>query len=188
MKISVFCSSSDNLPNIYYSTAEKLGKLMVENKMTLLHGGGKIGLMGTISRTVKANGGYVIGVIPEKLNLPGVVSKTDDEMVVTKDMGERKKYMHDNSDGFIALAGGFGTLEEILEMITLKQLKYHNKPIVIINTNNFYDFLLKQFEIIFCEKFAIEGFRNLYSVVNSPQEAIEKILTYSYKEVKDKYL
>jgi cytokinin riboside 5'-monophosphate phosphoribohydrolase len=188
MKISVFCSSSDNLPKIYFSDAEKLGKLLVDNKMTLVHGAGKIGLMGKISRSAKANGGYVIGVIPERLNLPGVVSLTDDETIVTKDMGERKKYMLEISDGFIALAGGFGTLEEILEMITLKQLKYHNKPIVIVNTNNFYDFLLKQFEIIFCEKFAIEGFRNLYSVVNTPEEAIERILNYSYNEVKDKYL
>ncbi len=167
--------------------ADELGKLLANNNFTLVHGGGMIGLMGALSRSVKKHGGKVIGVIPEKLNKTGIVSTTDDKTVVTADMGERKKYMTYVSDGFIALPGGFGTLEEILELITLKQLKYHSKPIVIINTNGFYDKLFDLFERLYSENFAKAEYRDLFFITDSPEKAVEYITGYKYTEIKDKW-
>ena len=186
-KICVFCSSSDALRKPFYDAAEELGIIMGNKKYTLIHGGGQIGLMGAMGRSVKANGGKVIGVIPEKLNKKGIVSENDDEIIVTKDMGARKAKMCELADAFIALPGGFGTLEEILEVITLKQLKYHTKPIVFINSENFYYNLFSQFEILYQEKFAKEDYKKLYAIVSNAAEAIEYIEKYNYEIIQDKW-
>lgn len=185
--ICVFCSSSNKLEDKYYHLAKELGKAIATNKYNLVHGGGKIGLMGVISESVQANGGKVIGVLPELLNIEGIASDTDDEIIITKDMADRKTEMRKHSDAFIALPGGFGTLEELLEVITLKQLKYHSKPIVIINAFNFYDSLLKMFEQFYNESFANADFKNFYYATNSVEDALNYINTYKYQDVKDKW-
>ena len=186
-RICVFCSSSDALKKSFYDVANELGKIMGSKKYTLVHGGGQIGLMGAIGKSVKENGGKVIGIIPEKLNKKGIVSEYDDEMIVTKDMGARKARMCELAEAFIALPGGFGTLEEILEVITLKQLKYHTKPIVFLNAENFYEHLFTQFEILYNEKFAKEDYRKLYAIVSTPEEALQYIEEYNYETIQDKW-
>jgi len=185
--ICVFCSSSEVLDKSYFDEAKKLGKLIAENGFNLVHGGGKIGLMGAISEAVQANGGKVTGVLPERLNIEGIASETDDEIIITKDMADRKTEMRKRSDAFVALPGGFGTLEEILEVITLKQLKYHTKPIVIVNTGNFYDPVIKMFETFYKHSFAKPDFRNIYLITPSVEVAMKYILEYKYEEVKDKW-
>lgn len=184
-KICVFCSSSEALHKKYYEIAGELGRLIGKNNYTLVHGGGKIGLMGVMARSVQAQGASVIGVIPEKLNIKGVASETDDQMIVTKDMSERKAVMHDLADAFITLPGGFGTMEEILETLTLKQLKYHSKPVVFINTGNFYAKLFEQFERLYAESFAKPDYRKLYSIVENPEEALNYIKDYKYENIQD---
>lgn len=185
--ICVFCSSSEVLDILYFDEAKKLGKLIAENGFNLVHGGGKIGLMGAISEAVQSNGGKVTGVLPERLNIEGIASETDDEIIITKDMADRKTEMRKRSEAFVALPGGFGTLEEILEVITLKQLKYHTKPIVIVNTGNFYDPLFKLFETFYDHSFAKPEFREIYYIAPSVEAAMKYILEYKYVEVKDKW-
>ena len=152
--ICVYSSSSCTIDKVYFDAASQLGSEIAQKGDLFLFGGGLTGLMGACARAVHQQKGKVIGIIPEALNVKGIVYEACDELVVTKGMRERKAEMDEKSDAFIALPGGFGTLEEILEIITLKQLRYHNKPIVILNVNGFYNHLLKQFDITIHQKFA----------------------------------
>ena len=179
MKICIFSSSSNAINPVYIEEAIKLSKLIGEQKHTLVNGGANVGLMETVLKEAKNAGAKTIGVIPEKLNGHKLASDHADELIVSKDMMERKSIMRDLSDAFIALPGGFGTLEEILEVITLKQLDYHNKAIIFLNTNGFYDDLFKQFERTFDEKFAKPAYRDLYFVANTSEEAISYLKSYS---------
>jgi len=144
--------------------------------------------MGTTAQSVHQNKGKVIGVIPKALNLPGVVYESCDELIVTEGLRERKAVMDSKSDAFIALPGGYGTLEELLEIITLKQLKYHNKPVVIMNTNGFYEQLLTLFEQIIDQHFARSDCKQLYHVVKDPSEALTYIDHYQPFTFQDKWL
>lgn len=185
--VCVFCSSSEALDEKYYRLAEELGKKIGENNLRLIHGAGKIGLMGVLSRTVKKLNCHVTGVIPETLNKEGITSETDDEIIVTDSMHERKRIMREKADAFIALPGGFGTLEELLEIITLKQLRYHKKPIVIINYSHFYDNLIHQFEQMFGQQFSKKEYRNLYFIAENVNDAFEYLNSYKYSITEDKW-
>jgi uncharacterized protein (TIGR00730 family) len=186
--ICVFCSSSNDLAECYFNAAETLAELFSANDFNLIHGGGNIGLMGALMRRAAELNVEITGVVPEKLNQSYIVCNKRQKIVVTKDMKERKEYMRNNSDAFVAMPGGFGTLEELLEVITLKQLKYHTKPIVMINTYNFFNHLLEHFEETFLQNFANEEYRELYYVANTPIEAINYIKNYKYSNIYDKYL
>lgn len=186
--ICVFCSSSDDINPDFFKTAYTLGKLTGKNNINLIHGAGKIGLMGELEKGARNFDTKVIGIIPEKLYKRGIYSETLDEIIITKDMKERKEIMRNKSDAFIILPGGFGTLEEAIETITLKQLKYHTKPVVFLNTNNFYDNLFKQFDNFYNNKFTNPKFKNLYFIAENPEQALEYILNYKYIEVVDKWL
>ena len=186
--ICVYSSSSNFIDKKYFEVASELGKTIAGKKDTLLFGGGVRGLMGATATAVHSCGGKVIGVIPKALNQKGVVYETCDELIVTKDMRERKAVMDSRSDAFVALPGGYGTLEELLEIITLKQLKYHNKPVVILNTDGFYSFLLKQFEAIIDQNFAKEESGLLYHVTSDIRDAASYIDNYKPVVFKDKWL
>lgn len=188
LNICVFCSSSNFIDKAYVNMATELGRLIAENGYQLVHGGGKVGLMGALSNSVQQHGSKVTGVLPEQLNLEGIASETDDEIIITKDMADRKTEMRKRSQAFVALPGGFGTLEELVEVITLKQLGYLNYPIVIINTLNFYEPLINLFEEMYSLKFADVSYRSLYFIASSPEEAIQYIKNYKYPEVKKKWL
>lgn len=172
--ICVYSSSSTVIDKVYFEVARKLGTAMARNGYGLIFGGGTVGLMGETAKGIHQEGGQVVGVIPEVLNKPGIVYSECDELVVTQTLRQRKAIMDERSAGFIALPGGFGTLEELLEIITLKQLGYHNKPIVILNIQGFYDGLIDIFEKIIELKFAKNDCRQLYFVT----EAVEETLAY----------
>ena len=179
MKVCVFSSSSNAIDPAYINEAIHLSHLIGQQKMTLVNGGANVGLMETVLKEVVAAGGQTIGILPEKLNGHKLASEYAQKLIISKDMMERKSIMREMSDAFIALPGGFGTLEEILEVITLKQLDYHSKAIVFINTNGFYNHLFQQFERSFEENFAKPSYRELYFVANNSEEAINYLESYT---------
>lgn len=176
--ICVYSSSSSAIDKIYFDTAYKLGKEIALRNDCFLFGGGLTGLMGAVAKAVHENNGRVIGVIPEALNVKGIVYESCDELIVTKDMRTRKAVMDERSDAFIALPGGYGTLEELSEIITLKQLHYHSKPIVILNIDSYYDKLIEFFEHIIDKKFAKRECEGLYFTANSVEKALDYIDSY----------
>lgn len=185
--VCVFCSSSDAVAQLYFKLAEELGRQIARFNYSLVYGGGSIGLMGVVARNAQRHGSKVVGVIPEALNLPGIVYDEADELIVTRCMRERKAAMEKQGDAFIGLPGGFGTLEEILEIITLKQLQYHNKPIVLVNSAGFFNNLISLFEHIYCENFAKSKHRQLYRVVNDACSALDYIKDYTPTEFPRKW-
>ena len=168
--ICVYCSSSEAVPSDYFKAAEELGRSIAKRGYTLVFGGGEIGLMGALARAATAYKGRVVGVIPERL--ASLAYERADEMIVTKDLRERKAVMEERADAFVALPGGFGTLEELLEALTLKQLSYHNKPIVLVNTAGFYDPLADIFERIYAAGFTKAVYRELYHIADDSGDAL----------------
>lgn len=169
----MYSSSSNELAPIYYEHASELGELMGKAGMNLVYGGGNLGTMYANAVAVRQNGGKIIGIMPEKIKNMGIENGDCDEFHLTKCMRTRKAKLDEMSDAVVALAGGFGTLEELTEMIVQRQLNYTNKPVVILNTNGFYNHLIKFFEEIFNQKFAPTSNKVLFHVVNTPCEAIE---------------
>jgi uncharacterized protein (TIGR00730 family) len=186
--ICVYSSSSCAIDKEYFAVAAALGREIAQRGDFLLFGGGMLGLMGATAKAVHELQGKVIGVIPEALNLKNVVYEYCDELIVTPDMRTRKATMDRRSDAFIALPGGYGTLEELLEIITLKQLNYHQKPVIILNTANFYDQLLAQFDKIIDLNFAKPDCRKLYHVTTSVTEALAYIDNYQPVAARPKWL
>jgi len=176
--LCVFCSSSDAVAPIFFETAEEVGARLARQGYTLVYGGGRIGLMGALARAVHQNGGRVIGVIPEFLRSKGLAYEASDELVITRDLRERKAVMEARADGFVTLPGGFGTLEEALEIITLKQLGLHTKPVVMVNTQGFYTPLLQLLERIYQERFAKPEYRQLYHFAPDIGEAFSYLASY----------
>lgn len=185
--ICVFCSSSDAIDEIYNSEAKKLADLFVKKQITLINGGAKVGMMAIMSKRIFEADGKVIGIIPEIINNKGLACEKLTELIVTEDMSSRKKLMSKMSDAFIALPGGFGTLEELMEVLTLKQLEVHKKPIVILNINGFYTKLIEQFNVFFKENFTKSDYENLYYIANSSEEAFEHILNYEHPQLESKW-
>ncbi len=144
--ICVFCGSSEGNDTQIIKAAEQLGKTLAENNITLVYGAAKIGVMGLVAKTTLDSNGKVIGIIPEFLKLKEVVHLGLTEIITTQNMHERKLKMQELSNGFIALPGGVGTLEELFEILTWLQLGLHSKPIGILNVNHFYDDLLSLLE------------------------------------------
>jgi len=170
--IAVFCGASQRIPEAYARETETLGRLMALNRYALLFGGGDVGLMGVLARAVHAHGGYVSGYIPVALRQrEGVAYTVADELHVTADLSERKKEIFERANGFVVLPGGLGTLEEYLEIVTLRQLGYHDKPIVVVNALHYFDPLLD-----FMEEATRTGFmpetRVLFTVVEDSESAI----------------
>ncbi len=176
--ICVFASSSNYLEDVYYKDAKELGQLIGQNGYNIVYGGSTLGLMWTCASEVQNSGGKVIGVMPQRLADMGCKTDNCDEFFMAVGMRDRKDKMDKISEAVIALAGGLGTLEELSEMIVQKQLGYNKKPIVILNTNGFYNKLLEFFDRIIEEKFANKMTRNLYYIAKTPQEAIDYISNY----------
>jgi uncharacterized protein (TIGR00730 family) len=145
-KICVFCGSSDGNDPAINQAAISLGETFVKNNITLVYGAAKIGIMGILAKSVLNGNGTVIGIIPDFLKKKEVVHLGLTQLITTQNMHERKLQMQELSDGFIALPGGFGTLEELFEIITWLQLGLHSKPIGLLNTSGFYDDLIKLIE------------------------------------------
>jgi len=163
--ICVYCGSNAGVRPDYANDAAALGRAMAGAGVRLIYGGGSVGLMGILARTVLAQGGKVTGIIPQFLKDREVMLTEVSELVVTRDMHERKRAMFDRSDAFVALPGGIGTLEEVVEMATWAQLDQHIKPILMVNTHGYWDALIALFQRMadegFLHKVFIPGNRDL---------------------------
>jgi uncharacterized protein (TIGR00730 family) len=142
-KVCVYCGSSSGTDTAFIAAARAFGQILAENDVGLVYGGGSNGLMGALARSVRDHGGYVVGVIPEFLKAREHMFREAQEIVVTRDMHERKRIMFERSDAFVALPGGIGTLEELVEQLTWVQLGQHRKPIVIANVKGFWNAFLE---------------------------------------------
>ena len=182
-KIVVFCGSSLGFSPIYKEAAVTLGNYFVENKISLVYGGGKIGMMGMLADTILAQNGEVIGVIPKLLEKEEVVHAGVEEMIVCKKMSERKVIMSKLVDGYITLPGGFGTLDELFEALTLGQLQIEQKPIGLLNVNGFFDAVLLQLDKMVEEGYLKPAGRNLLLVANSVKELMQKMDVYKAPKI-----
>ncbi len=180
--VCVFASSCDYLEKSYYEAASELGKELAAAGFDMVYGGSCLGLMWACAKEVKNGARRLIGIMPQKLREMDVFSDYCDEFFVTPCMRSRKAKMDEMSDALIALPGGFGTLEELSEMIVQKQLGYNKKAIVILNTNGFYDKLLSFFDEIIEQKFANKAAKSIYFIANTPSEAVEYLKNYNPDE------
>lgn len=184
--ICVYGASSNRIDKKYFEAAFEVGRLIAEKGFGLVFGAGDSGLMGAAARGAASQRGRIIGVIPEKLNKKGIYFEGCTERIETATMHERKALMERLSCGFIALAGGLGTIEELMEVLTLKQLSYIDPAIVLLNTDGYYDALLAQLERSMEEGFTHPEYRSLYFAANTPEEAVEYCASYKGSELPDK--
>jgi uncharacterized protein (TIGR00730 family) len=174
-RVSVFCASSNKVDKIYFDAARKLGLTLAEHGIAANYGGGGVGLMGTLADTMMEAGGSIRGIIPEFMVDQGWNHPLVKDMLIVKDMHERKKKLTENIDAFIALPGGVGTLEELLEMMTHKQLGQLLAPIIIINTNQFFDPFLEMLRKMVEERFMREVHQDIWQVIEDPNDVIKAI-------------
>jgi uncharacterized protein (TIGR00730 family) len=169
----VYCGSNIGLNPIYKETAIALGKKMVERGIRLIYGGGSLGLMGTIANTVMENGGEVVGIIPSFLDKMEVGHPNLTEIHVVESMHERKALMEQMCDSVITLPGGYGSMDELFEILSWSQLGLHNKPVGLLNINGFYDPLVAQLDLMVREGFLKQPNREIIQVSDSIAEIFE---------------
>lgn len=175
MTVCVFASSSSRIDNRYAEAASELGSLLARAKMNVIYGGGGIGLMGVLADAVIENGGSITGVIPEFMNEEGWGHPRIIDMIVTSDMGDRKKNMFSRANAVVALPGGIGTLEELTEAITLKQLGLFTGPVVILNTLGFYRSFIDLMEHMITGNFMRREHKGMWEIANTPVEVINAL-------------
>jgi uncharacterized protein (TIGR00730 family) len=173
--LCVYCASSDRIDPKYAAAATELGREMVKRGWGLVYGGGKTGLMGAVAKAVKSQGGKVVGIIPEFMKSRELAYDEADELVTVVTMRERKLLMEARADAFVTLPGGFGTLEEIMEILTLRQLDVVKKPCVFLNQDGFYDDLFRLFEKMLAEKFFKPSNMGLFRVAATVPEIFAQI-------------
>ena len=183
--ICVFCSSSNSIDNTFFQTAIDLGHMIGKLGLELIYGGANIGLMGEVARATHEKGGRVVGVIPEFFKIKGknIEYVEADELIVAENMRIRKTIMAERADAFLVLPGGIGTLEEAIEVLSMKQLGLSDKPLVFINTNNFYTDLISIFQKMIDLGFAKPSNLELFSVCSDPLSAIQFALSYQPKKI-----
>ena len=182
-RICVFCASSSGVRPEYIQAAENVGRLLVKQERSLVYGGGKVGLMGTIANSVLAAGGEVIGVIPHALMLKEVGHTGLTKLRIVNTMHERKALMAELSDAFIALPGGYGTLDEFCEILTWAQLGLHSKPCGILNVNGYYDPLLELFQKSVAEGFLRKQHADMLKVESDPEVLLQQMSNYQSPQI-----
>lgn len=183
-RLAVFCGSSNGASETYKEGAIQLGKELARQGITLVYGGSSLGIMGTVADTVLESGGQVIGVIPKMLVEKEISHPHLTELIVVDSMHERKAKMVDLADGFIALPGGMGTLEEFFEVLTWAQLGLHQKPCGILNISHYYDLLISFLDHINEQQFLQDKFRSMVLIESEPAQLIEKFKSYVPPTVK----
>jgi len=171
--VCVFCSSADGLPEVYRAAARDLGRELAGRGHRLVYGGGNIGLMGEVARAVHDHGGTIVGVIPQSLVDRELAYEPADELLVTRTLRERKAEMDARADAFVALPGGFGTLEELLEVLTLRQLRLHDRPVVLVDVAGYWDPFLAMARAMVEQGFAPLGEGTLFQVAATAAEALD---------------
>lgn len=176
MNICVFCGSGTGFDPVYANAARKLGTIMAHSSTTLVYGGGNIGLMGIVADAVMNSGGKVIGIIPDFLVKKEVAHRGVTSLEIVDSMHQRKKRMADLADAFIALPGGWGTMDELAEILTWKQLGLIAQPVLLINTNEFFNPLLHQMRSMMKEGFLKPEYFHFLQVTGTPEEALSLII------------
>jgi len=170
--IAVYCAAADGNNPEYRAAAEALGRTLAQHNLGLIYGGGKTGLMGAVADAALAAGGHVVGVIPHVLVDLEVAHHGVTELHVTDTMHTRKAMMAERADAFVILPGGFGTLEEMFEVLAWQTLKLHAKPVVLLNVDGFFDTLLVFLDV--CDREGmLRGNRGILLVANTPEEALK---------------
>lgn len=180
--ICVFCGSNVGANGLYIEAARTLGRLLAENGIELVYGGGMTGMMGAVADAALAAGGRVTGIIPGSMNIPRVVHEQLSELVIVDDMRERKALMHQRSQGFIAMPGGIGTLDELFETLTWSQLGYQTKPVGILNVAGYYDPLLTMINHAIAEGFVLEHHRHIFVIEQEPQSLLQAMRNFSHPD------
>ena len=175
-RIAVYCASSTQIDQKYFAAAERLAEEMARADKELVFGAGKMGLMGKLADTMIREGGKLIGVIPEFMIALNWHHPQCTELIVTKDMAERKTVIWQRSDALVALPGGVGTLDELTEVLSLKQLGIVKQPIVILNTDGYYDGLVALLDRFIEEQFLAPVYKDMYRVVSKPEEVLPALL------------
>ena len=173
MNICVYGASSNDINSAYIRAGELLGQLMAQRGHGLVFGGGASGMMGAVARGAHACSGKIVGVAPEFFNVDGELFDCCDEMVGTDTMRERKRVMEDRSDAFVVTPGGIGTFDEFFEILTLKNLELHHKPIILLNTLGYFDNMISMLENAVAEGFASERIMTLFKSAHDPQAVLE---------------
>lgn len=173
--ICVYCGSQPGTDPDFVSAAREFGKVLAENKVTLVYGGGSVGLMGELADSVLKHGGKVTGIIPDFLTGPERMLLSAQEMIITKDLHERKRLMFERSDAFVALPGGVGTLEELVEQLTWEQLGHHKKPILIVDLKGFWQPLLTLIEQMREKRFIPDHWPVRFLTATSTGEILPKL-------------
>lgn len=177
--VCVYCASSEAVSDGYRTVAADLGTAIAGEGWGLVYGGGSIGLMGEVARAALAAGAHVTGVIPHRLADREIALHDVTELVRTETMRERKAVMDERSDAFIVLPGGIGTLEELVEILTLKQLGYHSRAVVVLDTHGYWDPLLEQLARMVEEHFATPELADLWLVTHTVGETVEVLRGYA---------
>ena len=172
-RIGVFCSASEVIDSIYFEKAQEFGRWMGQNKKTLVYGGANLGLMECVAKAAKENGGFVMGVVPTKLEERGAVSDLLDVTFRVDNLSERKDAMLRESDVLVALPGGVGTLDEVFHIMAAASIGYHTKKVILYNINGFWDGLLDFLEGLIGQGFARRPMEKFYGVANSFEELID---------------
>ncbi|MBL8666115.1 MAG: TIGR00730 family Rossman fold protein [Rhodospirillales bacterium] len=173
--LCVLCGSREGFDPVHREAASRLGKLIVERDMRLVYGAGSIGLMGVIADAVLSAGGEVVGVIPDFLIRYEVGHRQLTNLVVTDSMHDRKRLMFEMADAFVVLPGGLGTLDETFELITWRQLRLHDSPIVIFDVAGYWKPLLKLIDAVVATGFADPATTDLFAVARSPEEVLQRL-------------
>jgi hypothetical protein len=176
--VCVFCGSSTGNNQVIIDSAKRLGLILAEQNIKLVYGGAKVGLMGIIADTVIENKGKVTGVIPDFFSKKEIAHENLNELIYVKSMAERKAVLAELSDAFIAMPGGYGTMDELFEMLTVSQLDLHRKPIGLLNVDNFFEPLLKQLERMMNDNFLQTAHRNMLLEDEEPETLLNKLRFY----------
>lgn len=176
--ICVFCGSAAGANPVYAATARELGRELAARKLALVYGGGRVGLMGEVASAALAAGGTVVGVIPHALALKEIAQEDCTELVVVDTMHERKALMADRSDAFVALPGGFGTCDELFEILTWAQLGIHNRPVAVLNVNGFFTPLLAWLDHIVTEGLLRPKHRGLLLVADAVPDLLDALASW----------
>ncbi len=177
-RIAIYCGSSSGINGVYRAQAQNLGRLLAERQIEVVFGGGKVGLMGYLADAALSAGGRVTGVIPGFLHIKEVAHDRLSEMITVETMHQRKSLIFSMSDGFIALPGGFGTLDELFEMLTWGQLGLHRKPVGILNVNGYYNSILMGIESMVGEGFLKIENREMIQVSGDADDLLRKMENY----------
>lgn len=187
MKVAVFCASADEVGEVYKEAARLLGKEIAWHSWELIYGGTNCGLMREVAEAALQEGGKVRGVIPRCIVEKGMAARNLTELIEVEDMKERKQLMREQADAFVALPGGWGTLEEITEVITLKQLGLHHKPVVFLNTAGFYEDFFGFIRQATCKGFISGAYDGGYTLAATPSEALDYITLHREEKYILKY-